>query len=154
MIWYRIDNRLIHGQVIEAWLPYTRANRLVVANEHLADDFLLQQITLLAVPSRVDSKFVHLGELSALIDEYTRKKDDVLVLFATCLDAKTVYEQGLKFDKCNIGNLPYSVEKTQICQNVAVSAEDEGCLRYFEAHSVALDFRSIPADNPQVLKKW
>jgi PTS system mannose-specific IIB component len=154
MIWYRIDNRLIHGQVIEAWLPYTRASRLVVANESLADDLLLQQITMLAVPSRVDSKFVHLGELPALIGEYIIKKDDVLVLFATCQDANKAFELGRTFERCNIGNLPYSINKKQICQNVAISADDEGCLRFFENNSVLLDFRSIPADDPKVLKEW
>jgi PTS system mannose-specific IIB component len=153
MIWYRIDNRLIHGQIIEAWLPYTKATRLVVANENLAGNFLLQQITLLAVPSRVDSKFVRLGELPSLICEYTLRKDEALVLFATCRDAKKAFDLGLKFERCNIGNLPYSPEKKQICQHVALSADDEWCLRYFEDHAVALDFRSIPADVPQV-KEW
>ena len=36
MIWFRIDNRLVHGQVIEAWLPHIRAKTLVVANDDLA----------------------------------------------------------------------------------------------------------------------
>ena len=35
--WVRIDNRLIHGQVIEAWLPYTGASVLVVANDEAGD---------------------------------------------------------------------------------------------------------------------
>jgi PTS system mannose-specific IIB component len=154
MIWYRIDNRLIHGQIIEAWLPYTGADRLVVANESLAEDFLLQQIILLAVPARVDSKFVRLGELPELICEYTLKKEEALVLFDSCRDARKVFDLGLRFERCNIGNLPYSPGKKQICQNVALSGEDERCLRYFEDNSVLLDFRSIPADDPQVSKIW
>ncbi|MBQ1419973.1 MAG: PTS sugar transporter subunit IIB, partial [Desulfovibrio sp.] len=28
-MWFRVDNRLIHGQVIEGWLPYTNARHLV-----------------------------------------------------------------------------------------------------------------------------
>ncbi|MDR1126336.1 MAG: PTS sugar transporter subunit IIB [Deltaproteobacteria bacterium] len=150
MIWYRIDNRLIHGQIIEAWLPYTRATRLVVANNQLAVDPLRQQIVLLAVPSRVCTNFAVLGSLPALIAEYQQKKDDVLVLFANCQDARAAFDLGLNFEKCNIGNLPYSEEKRRICSHVAVSADDEYCLRYLEDHSVILDFRSIPADVPQM----
>ena len=41
-MWFRVDNRLVHGQVIEAWLPYTGARHLVVANDELATDFLRQ----------------------------------------------------------------------------------------------------------------
>ena len=53
MIWYRIDNRLIHGQIIEAWLPYTRATRLVVPNDEFSAEPLRQQTILLAVPSPI-----------------------------------------------------------------------------------------------------
>ena len=43
-MWFRVDNRLIHGQVIEGWLPYTGAAHLIVANDALAEDLLRQQI--------------------------------------------------------------------------------------------------------------
>ena len=52
-MWFRVDNRLVHGQVIEAWLPYTGAKHLVVANDELAGDVIRQQIIELAVPHRV-----------------------------------------------------------------------------------------------------
>ena len=38
MEWFRIDNRLVHGQVIAAWLPYLRARILMVANNELLED--------------------------------------------------------------------------------------------------------------------
>ena len=52
-MWFRVDNRLVHGQVIEAWLPYTGAKHLVVANDELATDLLRRQIVELAIPQRV-----------------------------------------------------------------------------------------------------
>ena len=30
MFWVRIDNRLIHGQVVEAWVPYISAHNILV----------------------------------------------------------------------------------------------------------------------------
>lgn len=53
MLWFRIDNRLVHGQIIEAWLPHIRAKTLLVANDELAQDELRQEIMSLAVPSDV-----------------------------------------------------------------------------------------------------
>lgn len=38
MGWYRVDNRLIHGQIIEAWLPFTGAKYLIVADDALAEN--------------------------------------------------------------------------------------------------------------------
>ena len=69
MLWFRIDNRLIHGQVIETWLPYTQAGHLLVANDGVAQDSLQQSIMSMAVPSRIKLQFVSLGKLAAAIDE-------------------------------------------------------------------------------------
>ena len=43
MTWFRVDNRLVHGQVIEGWLPHLAAKHLVVANDAFASDLLRQQ---------------------------------------------------------------------------------------------------------------
>lgn len=50
MTFVRIDNRLVHGQIIETWLPFTRARTIVVANDELAADPLRQEIMSLAIP--------------------------------------------------------------------------------------------------------
>ena len=67
-MWFRVDNRLVHGQVIEAWLPYTGARHLVVANDELADDIMRQQIIELAVPQRVMTHFINVKELAATLN--------------------------------------------------------------------------------------
>ena len=56
MTWFRVDNRLVHGQVIEGWLPHLAAKHLVVANDAFASDLLRQQIAELAVPEDVDTE--------------------------------------------------------------------------------------------------
>ena len=65
-MWFRVDNRLIHGQVIEGWLPYTGAAHLIVANDALAEDLLRQQIMSLAIPHHVDVRFVPLKDLAKI----------------------------------------------------------------------------------------
>ena len=44
MFWVRVDNRLIHGQVVEAWVPYVGAHSILVGNDDLAQDELQQEI--------------------------------------------------------------------------------------------------------------
>lgn len=153
MIWYRIDNRLVHGQIIETWLPHTKAGTLVIANDALADDNLRQQIMLMAVPQRVRAEFVRVDELPAFIQRVNALKNNTLVLFENCEDVRTAFEFGVPINICNVGNLHYAEGKRHVCPHVALSADDESCLRYFEKQGVELDFRCVPADNPE-LNDW
>lgn len=153
MIWFRIDNRLVHGQVIEAWLPHTKASQLVIANDEVVEQELRQQIMLMAVPSRVHTTFLRVADLPAFIMQQHKLKNNVLVLLANCQDARRAYELGVPISCCNVGNLHYSSGKRQLCSHVALSEDDEACLRYFESRNIELDFRCIPADEPN-LADW
>ena len=65
MLWVRVDNRLVHGQVIETWLPYTNAPYLLVVNDELAADPLRQTIISLAVPARITLRVLQVKEATA-----------------------------------------------------------------------------------------
>ena len=150
MIWFRIDNRLIHGQIIETWLPYTRATRLVVCNEDLAKDGLRQQIMLLAVPSRITVDFAAPGALDQLLKKLHMHDERILVIFADCSDAKAAHDAGVHFAMLNIGNMHYAPGKQQVCGHAAFSPEDSSCLRSFADMGVNLDFRCVPNDTTEV----
>lgn len=150
-MWVRVDNRLIHGQVIETWLPYTGAGYLYVANDELAADPIRQEIMELAIPADINVNFVGAKELAQKLP--TGPKDNVFILFATCPDAKTAYESGLKFEILNIGNLHYGPGKKQICAHIALAPEDISCLKSFEHKGVCLDFRCVPHRSVQV-NQW
>jgi len=144
----RIDNRLIHGQVIEAWLPYTGAKTVIVANDDLADDVLQQEIMSLAIPQTISSVFVGVEKLHDAV--MGMSPADMLVLFSSCSDARRAYDTGFAFNLLNIGNVHYTPGKKQISPSVALSDEDEGCLRHLTKKGVSLDFRCVPNDPIQV----
>lgn len=146
MRWVRIDNRLVHGQIIETWLPFTRARMIVVVNDELSSDLIRQEIMALAIPDDVEIVFLPIPRASLFFSQNKLDDEDVLVLFSNCLDAKNAYEAGFSYSVINIGNLHYGPGKRQLCQHVAVNDEDESCLRFLESRGVALDYRCIPSD--------
>ncbi len=156
MYWIRVDNRLIHGQIIEAWIPFTHTKVLVVVNDALAEDSLRQDIMSLAIPNTIATAFVRVDEAASFLAKQTNGNQhaEVMVLFASCVDAMGAYEQGLDFEALNIGNLHYGPGKRQLCAHVAVTSEDETCLGFFNEHGVNLDFRCVPNDPVQVKNTW
>ena len=153
MLWVRIDNRLVHGQVIEAWLPYTKARAIIVVNDELAGDPLRQEIMHLAIPHGVKLLFAKVGSADQIISQAVVRVQNapVLVLFATCGDVRTAYTHGMTFSRLNIGNLHYGPGKKQICDHVALGTEDISCLNFFSKQGILLDFRCVPNKPVQVM---
>lgn len=156
MLWVRVDNRLIHGQIIETWLPFTKSRMIVVANDDVTGDALRQEIMGLAIPSHVEKVFLPVRRVHAFLDESFRADEDpdVLVLFATCDDARRAYEDGLAFSRLNLGNMHYAPGKEQVCAHVAVDGDDKVCLKFFAREGVQLDFRCVPNEPVQVDSTW
>lgn len=46
----RVDFRLMHGQVVTAWLKQVSANAILIVDDQLAADKFLAQVFLMAKP--------------------------------------------------------------------------------------------------------
>lgn len=155
MAWFRIDNRLVHGQVIETWLPYLNAHELVVINDALASDALQQQIMQLAIPERVHVRFIPLSQAKAAYNDLESRGVPALYLVANCRDAFALHKEGVHIAVLNIGNVHYEPGKQQICPHIALSEDDKTCLRHLAERGVSLDFRCVPTEPPLMEKeKW
>jgi PTS system mannose-specific IIB component len=151
MAFVRVDNRLVHGQIIETWLPFTHARAILVVNDALAGDFLRQEIMSLAIPAGVRIEFLPVADLAPFLGRNPLEAEGALILFASCRDARVAYEKGFGFGNLNLGNLHYAPGKKQVCPHVALSKEDESCLDFFRDNGVRLDYRCVPSD-PQQLR--
>lgn len=152
MNWVRVDNRLVHGQVVETWLPYTGANTIIVANDEVAEDVLTQQIMSLAIPQNMKTSFVPVSDLVLLQNTsmWSANQGSTLLLFSSCQDARRAYEIGFSFNSINIGNIHYAPGKRQLSPSVALNEQEEQCLHFFLDSNVKLDFRCVPNDPVQV----
>lgn len=149
-MWFRVDNRMVHGQVIEAWLPYLQVKRLIVVNDAVAEDIYQQQIMQLAIPGRIKVSFVDLDSVKALFDQLSAAGEQALFVMKDCHDAKEVFAHGVSMGTLNVANMHYAPGKKQICPHVAASDEDLACLRFFKERHIDLDFRCVPGENPRV----
>jgi PTS system mannose-specific IIB component len=73
-IWVRIDNRLIHGQVIETWIPYCKSKFIVVANDEIYEDPLRQEIMRLAIPANLTILFCSIEKVYNLTENWSEMR--------------------------------------------------------------------------------
>ncbi len=50
----RVDNRLVHGQILEAWVPFIQAKCIMVVDDKHASDFFCETVIRMAVPSEIE----------------------------------------------------------------------------------------------------
>ncbi len=142
----RIDDRLVHGQVVEAWIPYVKAELLVVVSAAAAEDETQRALMQLALPDRVALKVLAPGEALAFFRTPECEGKRVLVLVPSPKEALELVEGGLSLKTINVGGLHYSAGRMQLGRVIFLSDDDREQLRRLSQLGVVLEGRAVPSD--------
>lgn len=144
LVLVRIDDRLLHGQVITAWVPFLTADSLIVACDEAYENSLMRNfITSLGQDGlRVSVRRVRDACMDIKTEQLAGQR---VILILSCLeDALKVYDGGIRFSSLNIGNLHHEISGRRLAPSVIINSDDEGILDKLEGLGVAIDIRDIP----------
>ena len=144
----RVDNRLVHGQILEAWVPFIDAACIMVVNDEVANDFFRETVIRMAVPRKVK---VIISGVAEFAENYAFSRGSgpkTIVLFNNIADALEVHRRGFKFDKLNIGNI-YNDECKLCCTpSVLLSDADIRDIESLHEAGVRIELRRVPREKP------
>ncbi len=142
----RIDSRLIHGQVVEAWLPLLKVTRVVVADDEAAESPLMRAAMGLAVPPGVEVDISRLDEVPfARLDQDSVR---TLVLVRDVAALLRARSRGLPLRHLNLGNVHHAPGRRPVSASVYLSPDEVEQLRALAASGVEIEARGVPSDRP------
>ena len=140
----RIDCRLVHGQVVEAWVPHVKADSLIVANDAMEANPMLRSVMELAAPVGVKVRFCRLDQLTKAMAVADCAGERSILLLSSASDAIRAVENGAGFSTLNIGNLHFEEGKAQISPSVYFAPEDFKALQWFRSRGVSVYVKGTP----------
>lgn len=140
----RIDDRLIHGQVVAVWKRSLAIDRIWVIDEVTSNDDFLVGVMKLVAPA--DTEIVITGEnhIEELAGKFDQDSVNTLVLAKYPYVMKKLFDTGISFKKLNIGGIGAAPNRKQIYQNISVSYEEEKTLRSIRDMGVDVYFQVTP----------
>lgn len=149
--WSRIDSRLIHGQVIEAWLPHLKVQRVVVADCDVVTDPLAKAAYALAMPADVELVLAPVAKLDfASLD---RDKVRTLVLFRDVKAVVSARERGLPNGMLNLGNIHTGPGRAQVSRSIFLDQADTQALSLLSQSGMKVRIQAVPTD-PEHELNW
>ncbi len=142
----RIDNRLVHGQVVEGWLPVLKVARLLVLDDACAASPLTCSAMGLAVPSPVRVEVMSLS--TADLPSVQAQPEPTLVLLREVRSAVKARERGLSLSTLNLGNVHFAPGRSQITPSVFLSPDELAELRALATAGTTIELRVLPCDKP------
>ncbi len=143
----RVDNRLVHGQVLEAWVPRLGVNQVVIADDEAAASPLAQAAMTLALPPEMQGTVLPVAKVDyAALAGGSRT---VLLLLRDVDDVVRAVAAGLTpamASRVNLGNVHYASGRRPVTPSVFLSAREISEIEELEARGFEVDARAVPTD--------
>ena len=145
----RIDDRLIHGQVIAVWCKHQPFSRIVILDDGVAADPFMQEVLRLAAPPGLQVEVFSIAEGIKVLSQDTPARRTTMVLLKSPLAAQRLYDGGLKYNALNIGGIGHAPGRKNIFKNISASAEEIAILKELMKQGVKITLLTVPGEKSQ-----
>lgn len=145
VLMYRVDERLIHGQVVVGWGSSLRPERIVVVDDVLADSPWEQELYAMGVPAEMEAEFESVASALDRLPAWQEGSERVLLLTRNIGTMMSLARSGLLRDvEVNIGGIHHAPGRSQILRYVFLSDGERRELEALSEQGVRVVARDVP----------
>ena len=143
---WRIDDRLIHGQVATRWTKETGVQRIIVVNDNVVKDKTRATMLKQAVPPGVTAHVVSVDKMMRVYNNPEYAGDKVMLLFTNPTDALELVRRGVQVSSINIGGMAYKEGRVMLDMSVSVDEKDIEAFKELDSRGIELEVRKVASD--------
>ena len=147
----RIEDHLIHGQITTAWIADSKANRIVISSDEVANDPLQRTIINVTAPPKIKVDVLSAEQTIQKAKSGAWDRERIFILCKYPSDVLPLVKAGLDIKEVNVGNVGGMTQyksgpRKQIFKSIAITEDDEKILRELLQAGVKLEVRVVPRD--------
>jgi mannose/fructose/N-acetylgalactosamine-specific phosphotransferase system component IIB len=141
---YRVDERLIHGQVVVGWGNSLKLDQIVLANDQVAGNPWERELYLACVPPEIKATILSVDEATTRILQNGFKEGKTLILVDSPFDIIRMMEKGVRIDSVNVGGIGSKAERKKILSYIFLSSDQISAFKRIISAGIRCDCRDVP----------
>lgn len=150
---FRIDDRLIHGQVVVGWGQPMNVAFIVLVDDEVAASEWEQELYRMGVPPEMEVHFESVASAAERLPAYAADKRRGMVLTGDVETMRRLAEASDLVKSVNLGGIHHRPGRVQRLRYVFLSPEEEGALRDLAARGIAVVAQDVPAAKAHPLRE-
>ncbi|MEW6523045.1 MAG: PTS sugar transporter subunit IIB [Bacillota bacterium] len=139
----RVDDRLIHGQVVAVWMRALSANRIIIVDDKVAKDAFMQDILAMAAPPGVPVEAFTVADAVEVLKGEPAPGEKVIVLMKNPAAAVALRAAGVAITHLNVGGMGAGPGRKSLYRNISASQEEINMLKLLSDQGVEVEFRIV-----------
>lgn len=148
----RIDDRLLHGQVVAVWLRALGAQRIVIVDDATARDEFLREVLTLAAPQGVPVEVHDVATGAARLIALAATPEPVIVLARMPRTVLELRHAGVPIEVVDLGGMGSGPGRRRLHKTISVSPDELRELRELEQMGTRVEIQIVADDRPIPLR--
>jgi mannose/fructose/N-acetylgalactosamine-specific phosphotransferase system component IIB len=145
IVLYRVDERLIHGQVVVGWGAQLRPDGIIVIDDDVAASSWEQELYEIGLPPGLEREFVTVAQARERIAGWRAAPERRLLLTRDVHTMRLLAAGGLlEGEEINIGGIHYAAGREAVLPYVYLSADERAELRLLAEEGTRVTARDLP----------
>ena len=140
----RVDDRLVHAQVVVGWIEFLRCRHVLVVDDAVADDPDRVDLFRMVVPQEVKLDAVTFRSLSEQWGAMDALADPVLLLFSDPLSLESAVNLGIRLKEVNLGGMHAAPGRRAWVHGLFASDTEIAAIRRMIGMGIDFEIRSVP----------
>ncbi len=149
----RIDDRLIHGQVVTSWVKHTDATSIVIADDPLTKNTFMQRLLRAAAPQGIT---VHILTREEAVNYLTGEPvagENIILLVKVPEYIEALLDGGVIMNKVILGGMGAKEGRKRFNRNVSASPEEVEAIKRILGRGVEMFYQLVPEERAEDVKK-
>lgn len=151
IVFTRIDDRLIHGQVMTAWLQLSKASEVVISDDKSAKDSFMTMIMKGSMPAKIGLKVLSTEEAANYLNS-EEKTGKVFLLVKTPMELEKLSEKGVKIPSVCVGGMGAKAGREVLYRNISANEEERQALKALTQNGMDVFIQVLSEDTPMKLQ--
>ncbi len=153
----RIDDRLIHGQVLVGWASHYPIKHFIVGNDDIVQNEWERNLLLMAASPEFDTRVLSIPDTLEYIHQHLESEEVSMVLISSVPDLQLMDQLGLRYRKINIGGVHFTEGRKKYLPYLYLDEEEKSILKELIARGYDFYCQDVPGggryDLAKVLEK-
>ena len=141
---FRIDDRLIHGQVVIGWAKSLNCQRIVLCDNDVAINEWERELYTSSLLEKMESFFFTTKQTASYLSDNGHDQKRTIVLVKSPKIVLEVIDSGYKPLVVNLGGLHHTPERQKYLPYIYLSKEEIGDLKSITSRGIPVFCQDIP----------
>ncbi len=141
---FRIDDRLIHGQVVIGWASFLNSSKIILCDDSVSENEWEKELYLSIVPENIQSEVLDVPSMAQRLQDGAGDLKKAIILVSSPKVVEALLNAGVKLKQVNVGGIHFKEGRHKYLSYLYLDESEVSAFKRCIERGVRFECQDVP----------